>query len=299
MGASGVTQASAALYLPDGRRVGRDLGQGGRTPAVGACSGEAPLALFWHTAVRGAGLVRGLEFALDRAAGRALGLVEPDGAIGELALALRRRGFVPRGEERRLQVARGGEERFPLALAAHRCLTLVARGADAELALLEGEGVVARDGPGGEQAVQLCAPSGERTLVARVRSSEGGEVRVHLYDADERTLGGEAALWLGERAPALRSSPDVPGARLIELSPAEVREVALPPQEGCTRVRLIAGEGSRGVWLGQPAEPERAVDECVAGARARFGSIGGGQVWLQLPEGETTPRPPAQRGARR
>lgn len=300
VGATGVVQASAALYLPDGRRLGRDLGQSG-PPEVGACSGETPLALYWHTSVRGAGLVQGLEFAAERSTATTMGLVNPEDSVGELALALRRRGFVPRGEERTLQLRPEREERFPVVLRADRCLTLVVRGVDAEIELFEDSEPVVRDGAGGEQAVQICAEGAERRLIARLRSREGGEAEVRVYDVDRGSLGGDSALWLGERTPAVTESVEPPESRLYELGPAEVVEVALPEGEGCTTVWVRAGEGSQGVWLGDPSETKRSIERCVEGPRARVGSVGGGRAWVGVgsPSPAPTPRPPAQRGARR
>lgn len=299
VGASGVVQASAALYLPDGRRVGRDLGRDGAPPEVGACAGDAPLALFWHSSVRGAGLVRGLEFSIARTADAAAGLVDPSAAVGELALALRRRGFVSRGEPREVSLRAGEPARFPVVLAPQRCLTLVLRRVAGEIRLTEGDEVVVRDGSGGEQAVQLCAEGQERRLSAIIVSEQGGDAEVRLYDADRRSLGGDAALWLGERAPAVTETVEVPESRRLDLGPAEVIEVALPASERCTPVRVRAGEGSAGVWLGDPSETKRSVERCVEGSRARIGSVGGGQVWVGVGTPEATPRPPAQRGAHR
>lgn len=298
--ASGVVEAAAALYLADGRRLDRDLGRSGEPPVVGACAGETPLAAYWHVSVRGAGLVRGLEFTLGREAAIARGLSEP-ATVGELALALRRRGFAPRGEERVLRLASGEQTRFPIALRAHRCLTLVLRGAAASLTLLEDEQALVRDGAGGEQAVQLCAGDEDRALVGLVEASEGGEIRVQRYDADGQTLGGDEGLWLGERLPPVERAEAPSGARRIDLGPAEVVEVELAEREGCTPIRLVAGEGSRGVWLERPDDPKRAIEGCVSGPRARVGSVGGGQIWLSLEEGAEapTPRRPAQRAARR
>jgi len=301
VGASGIVQASAALYLPDGRRVGRDLGSQGTPPAVGACSGAGPLALYWHSSVRGAGLVRGLEFSADPAAGARAGLVSPQDGVGELALALHRRGFVRRGEPRVLSLAADEEERFPVVLGPRRCLALVVRGIPAALRLVDGDELLVRDGAGGEQAVQLCAEDTERRLVGIVRAAEGGEAEVHVYDVDRRSLGGDAALWLGERSPAVSEPVEVPESRRFELRPAEVAELPLPDTAGCTLVRVRSGEGSQGVWLGDPSETKRSLERCIDGPRARFGSVGGGEVWVGVgaPEAEPTPRPPAQRGARR
>ncbi len=300
VGASGVVQASAALYLPDGRRLGRDLGRNGTPPEVGACAGEAPLALYWHSSVRGAGLVRGLEFSIAPGAEAAASLVNPADATGALALALRRRGFVSRGAPRALVLTPGEEERFPVVLRPQRCLTLVVRGAQAEIELFDRDEPVVRDGAGGEQAVQLCGDGEERRLVAVVRSERGGDAEVRLYDADRRSLGGDAALWLGERAPAVTEAVDVPESRRLELEPAQVVELVLPTGDGCTPVRVRAGEGSQGVWLGDPSETKRSVERCVEGSHARVGSVGGGRVWVGVgTPGEPTPRPRAQRGAHR
>ena len=301
VGASGVAQASAALYFPDGRRVARDLGPQGMPPAVGACGGAAPLTLYWHSSVRGAGLVRGLEFSNDAIAGSRAGLVRLQDGVGELALALQRRGFVHRGEPRVLSLAAGEEGRFPVVLGARRCLALVVRGLPATLRLVEGDELVARDGAGGEQAVQLCAEGADRRLVAVVRAAAAGEAEVHRYDIDRRSLGGDAALWLGERAPAVSEPIEEPEGRMFRFGPAEVAELPLPETEGCTWVRARSGEGSQGVWLEDPTETRRSLERCVDGPRVRFGSVGGGRVWVDLGAraAAPNPRPPAPRGARR
>lgn len=299
--ASGVVEAAAALYRPDGRRLARDLARAGEPPAVGACAGERALGAYWHVSVRGAGLVRGLEFSLDARTAAARGLVEPTES-SELDLALSRRGFAPRAPERVLRLGAGERTRFPLSLGAHRCLTLVVRGAAASLVVREDERTLARDGSGGEQALQLCAGDADRELVAEVIAQEAGELSVRRYDADERSVGGEEGLWLGERLPAVLEAREPPaGARLLDLGPAEVVEVPLAAASECTPVRVVAGRGSRGVWLDDPTEPKPSAEGCVRGARARLGSLGGGRVWLLVGEGAEapTPRPPAPRGARR
>ncbi len=301
VGASGITGAAAALYLPEGRRLARHLGRGGEPPVVGACATDGPLTVYWHVSVLGSGLVRGLAFSLDRERAAARGFPQPP-EFGELTLALRRRGFAPRGDERVLRLAAGERTRFPVSLAAHRCLTLVVRGAPSSLVLLEGDEPVARDGAGGEQAVQLCADDRDRTLIAVLEATESGEARVQRYEADRQTLGGEEGLWLGERSPAVTAAEAPAGARELALGPAEVVELPLADDaNGCIPIRVTAGEGSRGVWLGRPTEPKRQVEGCLSGPRARLGSVGGGRVWVVVGEGAEaapTPRPPA-RGARR
>ena len=307
--ASGVQQAASALYLADGRTVARDTR--GDPPMVGACAGESALTLYWHVSIRGAGLVRGLTFSVPEAAAAQARLAEPltpDDEATQLALALRRRGFVRR-RERRIPVTPGQPRQFPIRLAAHRCLTLWVTGVAVSLRVLaEGE-PVAREGAG-PGALQLCSGATPLELTGEVDTTEPGTARVRLYEADEDVVGGEEGLWLGERRPPRTEAGELSGAVLHELAPGEAREVALQAADsgdGCVPVRLSAGEGSRGVWLETRENLARDLEACLHTPWVRFGSVGGGRVWLRV-GGEaatqtaaaqaTTPRRPARRAAR-
>ena len=311
--ASGVQQAAAALYLADGRTVARDTR--GDPPMVGACAGESPLTLYWHVSIRGAGLVRGLTFSVPEAAAGQARLAEPrtdDEATDdetELALALRRRGFVRR-QERRIPVTPGQPRQFPIRLAAHRCLTLWVTGVAVSLRVLADGVPVAREGAGGPGALQLCSGAAPLELVGEVETTEPGAARVRQYEADEDVVGGEEGLWLGERRPPRTEDHEPSGAVPQEMAPGEAREVALQPPEsgdGCVPVHLSAGEGSRGVWLETRENVARDLEACLRTPWVRFGSVGGGRVWLRV-GGEAatetaaapapTPRRPARRAAR-
>ncbi|MAQ13302.1 MAG: hypothetical protein CMN30_00680 [Sandaracinus sp.] len=275
--ASGIHEAASALYLPEGPLVGRDLR--GDPSVVGACAAETPLEVYWHDSVQGAGLVRPLVFELDVEEAMAARLGEPPGEDPALARALRRWGFVPAGPIREVAVEAGIAQRFPLTLEVGSCVTLWATGARAGLRVeaLADDGtpsVVARADED-ERALQLCADR-PRTLQGVLVPEEAGTVRVRLYQAPSENVNGEAGLWLGERRPARVSSAEAERGEVLRLVPGEVRRVRA---NGDSCVRVVAGEGSRGVWMDRPTEAAPSVERCGA-AEVTFGSLGGGQVTI-------------------
>ena len=283
--APGIHAAASALYLPAGQLLGRDVES--ETPTVGACAGAEELVAYWHDSVRGAGLVRPLVFAMDSSEAARAGIGEPADAEEPVGRALRRRGFTLTGPAREIAVEAGIPQRFPLEVPTDTCVTLRMSGAEADVRLEvveareggEERNVVARADEGEERALQLCADRGLR-LQAVVEPHEHGTVRIRVYRAASAAVGGEAGLWLGERRPALTSlRRGEEGAEIVALAPAEVREATVAGGGSC--LRLDAGEGSRGVWIGGPSTAAASVERCAPGVHP-YGSIGGGEVRLRI-----------------
>lgn len=255
--APGIGDLDATLYAPEGDVLGEDVEPDPR-PIVRYC-GEARPAYYVVHAYAGAGtfrwvVARGSRQEMDWVA-ESLGGAPPIGGSENASIerTLRERGFERVVDRRRIQLVDGEDIRFPVALEAHECVTVLASADEPITLRLETDSATIDEAPGRRTGVQVCDVE-EATGVIRGRGI--AEVLVVAGRASE--VGGPSALWLG--APRARSSAGV--GELWRLAPAEVRSIA---REGCGHfeasvelgtARLTLRSGGRELSAGSEVEGE-------------------------------------------
>jgi hypothetical protein len=248
----GMQDLDAALYLPDGTLLAEDEGADAE-PLVQFCSDEAlPSAYLVLRAYRGAG-----SFAVSRWS-RAERLGDStltaqelaDGPLRELGIALRRRGFHPEGGPRAVRPAPEQALLVPIDVKPHHCYAVLSSGAGtrASLRLLDEQGreMAHALAESGIAALQRCAGPGAGPWAIELRGGAAEKaVRVWLYDAEERDIGGERALWLGEpnKSVAAYAPPAAAakGARRSVQTLEQGRVVDVPlvtKSSGCTALHV-------------------------------------------------------------
>jgi len=283
---AGMHDLDGALYLPDGTLLAEDEGADAE-PLVTYCADEAiPVAYLVLRAYRGAGAyavsewTRGVRFGdpvLTPAELR-------EGSLRELTVALVRRGFHPEGPVREVRPQADAALIVPLSVQPFSCYSVMASTLEGEvsLRLLDGEAHEVAHGASDPHvsAAQRCVGQSASDWSIELRGQGGAKaVRLWVYSAREREVGGERALWLGEPGPSALAA----GARRLThaLAQGQVAEVPLPPLAApCAQlhVALVPGLAKAQVRVEDRAGHALAESQVGPSGAALHYCAGGGVV---------------------
>lgn len=252
---AGIGDLDSVLYSPEGEVLAEDVEPDAR-PLVRYC-GPVRRAYFVAHAYAGQGSFRfvvasGTREHMDWIA-ESVGGAPPIGgsASASLERTLRARGFQRMVDRRRIQLVDGEDVRFPIALRAHECVTVLANSeSPVRLSLESSAGrVEAVEGP--QNGVQVCDVQ-EAVGILRGR----GLAQVVVLAGTSADVGGPAALWMGET----RNAQTAGEGDMWVLEPAEVRELR---PEGCQTFEAHVEQGSAVLTL------RSGGDALARGARVR------------------------------
>jgi hypothetical protein len=237
---AGMHDLDAALYLPDGTLLAEDEGADAE-PLVTYCADEVvPVAYLVLRAFRGAGAYAVSQWSRPVRFGDPV--MSPDelhdGSLREISVALARRGFRPDGPVREVHPHESDALIVPLSVQPFSCYTVLASTAEGAVSmrLLDGEAHEVASGAAEPRvsAVQRCAGESAADWSVELRGLGARSVRLWVFSARERDIGGERALWLGE-----------PGASQLAYASAPTaaaRHVTLPVSQGQVVERVVAAQ---------------------------------------------------------
>jgi hypothetical protein len=201
---AGMHDLDAALYLPDGTLLAEDEGADAE-PLVTYCADETvPVAYLVLRAFRGAGAYAVSQWSRPVRFGDPV--MSPDelhdGSLREITVALVRRGFRPDGPVREVHPHESDALIVPLSVQPFSCYTVLASTAEGAVSmrLLDGEAHEVASGAAEPRvsAVQRCVGESAADWSVELRGLGARSVRLWVFSARERDIGGERALWLGE-----------------------------------------------------------------------------------------------------
>lgn len=239
---AGMHDLDAALYLPDGTLLAEDEGSDAE-PLVTYCADEAiPVAYLVLRAYRGAGAYVVSQWSRPVRFGDPVMAPDElrDGSLREVSVALLRRGFHPDGPVREVRPPEGDPLIVPLTVQPFSCYTVLASTSEGAVAmrLLDAHAreVAHAAADPHVSAVQRCVGDSTTDWSVELRGLGARSVRLWVFSAREREIGGERALWLGEPgASALAYAPrpaDRARPSATPLAQGQVVEQVLPAQAG-------------------------------------------------------------------
>lgn len=215
-----VRDLDAALYSADGELLAADTESNAR-PAIQACATGEARVYYVMQLYEGSGSFLVVPFYGPRAA-----LAAAAAAIGgrvafadlvphreltedplrQLTEGLRKRGYAQVGVDRSFPIVEGERVRLTLPVEAGNCYTLAAFASEGVRAIAvraldeHGADLSVSDDGAPQAAAQLCAEHAAEYSIESLARVGQGRVTVLVYRTDVITAGGEAGLWLGERA---------------------------------------------------------------------------------------------------
>lgn len=278
MGAPGITDLDASLFTLDGTVLAQDSAADAR-PTLHICAGERERLVYYVlNSYQGAGAYLAAVFdgapsdlaAIERLLGEGTTGApgQGDAADGKdgreyvgMVRGLVRRGFETDGADVELALTAGDSLRLALDVELGRCYAMLARPGKGLRALsvvvLDEAGEVAVRGGGDRDAagVQFCANTGGAYTVQVQSEAGAGAVTISRLSGPGHVVGGERAMWLGERSvpPAVKASDEVLRGHLSRagygsvrnagqgrLRSGEAAERALKVPSGCALVAAVS-----------------------------------------------------------